>query len=167
MTDYEGVWYLAQAPGPNIALAPNVLSIGTTDRFVIPSQNDWGNSWNQVWTALPGGNSTTVPATGTSSPAATSGSHNSLSAGGIAGIAVAVVAVCAVAAGVLTYFWRKKAKESAREVEEQAHMSNVPNVVDHTDGKWRRVEMATGIGHDRIELPGGNDKIDGPLELAG
>ncbi|KAF4447800.1 hypothetical protein F53441_8704 [Fusarium austroafricanum] len=42
-------WWLAQAPGPNIQLTTNIVSIMKKDKTVSKGGNDWKASWNGVW----------------------------------------------------------------------------------------------------------------------
>ncbi|KAK8110299.1 uncharacterized protein PG998_006756 [Apiospora kogelbergensis] len=52
----SAVFFLAQAPGPNIAVAAeNPAAIAKTARTLAASNNDWKTSWDGVWTPLPGG----------------------------------------------------------------------------------------------------------------
>jgi hypothetical protein len=150
-TNYEGVWFLAQAPGPNIALAPNVLSIEPTDQFVLQSKNDWADSWSKTWVALPGNNSTSSTPASTSNGSGPVISQTSLSSSAKAGIAIAAVAVCALAVGAAELWWRQK----KRPIQQQALTGDGPfnGVADEVDGKWRRAEMDSGLQHAKIELP--------------
>lgn len=45
----QAVWWLAQAPGPNIGSQSSVMSIQDEDVTVVPSNNDWAASWKGVW----------------------------------------------------------------------------------------------------------------------
>jgi hypothetical protein len=48
-TSGNGSWFLAQAPGPNTSSEAVVMSIGLNDNYIIPSENDWEDSWSNNW----------------------------------------------------------------------------------------------------------------------
>ncbi|KAJ9165096.1 Acid protease [Coniochaeta hoffmannii] len=52
MADNHGVWFLAQAPGPNIGSQPQVLSIGAVDDTLQGSQQKWEDTWQGIWAPI-------------------------------------------------------------------------------------------------------------------
>jgi hypothetical protein len=153
-TNYEGVWFLAQAPGPNIALAPNVLSIEPTDRFVLESKNNWADSWSKTWVALPGNSSTSSNSASTSNTSRPGIPHTSfMSSSTKAGIAIAAVAGCALAAGAAGLWWRRKKGLIYQQALNHTGVGPVNLVAGEGDGKWRCTEMDSEPQHTNIELP--------------
>ncbi|KAH8678797.1 aspartic peptidase domain-containing protein [Tricladium varicosporioides] len=53
-TNRTGGWFLAQAPGPNTPTAAGAVvnSIQPSDRFIVPSNRSWFDSWNSTWTPV-------------------------------------------------------------------------------------------------------------------
>lgn len=51
-TNLNGVWFLAQAPGPNTPSTPVMTSIGSSDTSLASSSNQWIDSWKGSWTVL-------------------------------------------------------------------------------------------------------------------
>lgn len=110
----NGVWFLAQAPGPNTPTQAVVESIGLNDQYIIASTNEWVETWKGSWTVIDdesvSGNSTSLK------------TASGLDAGGKlrAGIAVGIVigAVAGVGVGIAMIFRlfrrRKVAKKSRR-----------------------------------------------------
>ncbi|KAK8047864.1 hypothetical protein PG996_015928 [Apiospora saccharicola] len=99
----SATYFLAQAPGPNIASADaadaNTAVIGRTARTLTASNNDWKTSWEGVWTPLPGGDGEESDPTTKAAPgngegdAAASGSSSSSgtrNAGLVTGLAVGI-----------------------------------------------------------------------------
>jgi hypothetical protein len=107
----QGVWWLAQAPGPNIAQQPNVQTIGSTDNTIVASSNDWKTSWENSWKPLKATTSATssASATSTTTNTAVASSSNGLSSGAEAGIGVGA-AVVVIAAVVTVLFLRRRRK---------------------------------------------------------
>ncbi|KAH8659918.1 aspartic peptidase domain-containing protein [Xylariales sp. PMI_506] len=73
----QSVWWLAQAPGPNIKYSA-VVAVEQNDVNIKASSNDWKESWSGSWVALSpaqasGGTSVGTP-TGTLTPTATTSS---------------------------------------------------------------------------------------------
>ncbi|RDL41037.1 Acid protease [Venustampulla echinocandica] len=94
----QGVWWLAQAPGPNIGSQITVQTIRDQDASISPSSNDWAASWKGVLVPFSGksaSTATTSPsaATNTASSLNTTNSSNGLTQGAKAGIG-AGIAVC-------------------------------------------------------------------------
>jgi hypothetical protein len=90
----QGVWWLAQAPGPNIGSQSNVQTIRDQDTSISPSSNDWAASWKGVLVPFSGRSASTT-ATNPASSSNTTNSSNGLSPGAKAGIG-AGIAVCAL-----------------------------------------------------------------------
>jgi len=101
----QGVWWLAQAPGPNIGTQITVQAIGDQDGSISPSSNDWADTWNGVLVPLTSQPGTTTPFeprprqsdTGLST-VAKAGIGAALAVGGLG-----IIALCA-------YFYRRKHK---------------------------------------------------------
>lgn len=115
--DGNGVFWLAQAPGPDIPTQANIQVIGNTDSAINGSTNDWAASWKDTWAALAHTGQSGSNATGTSNPDSPSSSPSSgpssspgssgLSVGAKAGIGVAA-AIGGIALIVLAVFlWRR------------------------------------------------------------
>ncbi len=105
-----GPWFLAQAPGPNIASDPQVVTIAPPDAYLASSATSWVDTWKDIWTPIEvaAEQPTPTPSTPAQQPSSTG-----LPVGAIVGIAVAAVAVL-VAAIVGVYFYtRRKAKRAA------------------------------------------------------
>ncbi|KAK6855656.1 aspartic peptidase domain-containing protein [Apiospora arundinis] len=108
----RGVFFLAQAPGPNIASVDgiaNTNAVAMGSKTLTPSNNDWKTSWEGAWTPLPGGdgeeNDPTTKASGNGSDDGGNGDGSAVThnVGLIAGLAVGVgggVSVLALAAFV-------------------------------------------------------------------
>lgn len=101
-TDGQGTWFMAQAPGPNTPSAPEGIatSMQASDRFVVPSTDNWVDTWKSTWKPIGADtvhvNSTTPGASASSSSKSASASAPSsrVSPGAIAGIAIG--ALCGV-----------------------------------------------------------------------
>ncbi|KFY16972.1 hypothetical protein V492_00981 [Pseudogymnoascus sp. VKM F-4246] len=102
----NGVWYLAQAPGPNTPTTIAPTAIQPTDNSITSSTTDWADTWSGFWTILDSPtstNSSTVPSDNT---AQSGGKLSKAAIGGIcAGAAVCLIAVLIV--GCLLYKRRK------------------------------------------------------------
>lgn len=48
----DGVWFLAQAPGPNTPSISNAMAIHPTDTYLTPSTNKWVDTWKGYWTPM-------------------------------------------------------------------------------------------------------------------
>ncbi|KAB5542366.1 aspartic-type endopeptidase-like protein [Coniochaeta sp. 2T2.1] len=115
MTDNHGVWFLAQAPGPNIASQPRVRSIGPLDNSLQQSQQIWEDTWQGIWAPFEENGEQPTP-TPTASPTPTPqesaprpdtpGPPIAL----IAGVTVGVLALAAIALGIFFLRRRKKRK---------------------------------------------------------
>lgn len=109
-----GLWFLAQAPGPNTAQTSQQVPLTTT---VSGSSNSWSDSWTGHWTPIKETTSTvnatnsTVPegpTTTTAPPAANSSSPGGLSTGAKAGIGVGCAAAVATIIAVALFVYRSR-----------------------------------------------------------
>jgi hypothetical protein len=166
-----GVWWLAQAPGPNISPQSNVQAIQDQDSAISSSSNDWAASWTRTWTPLVG-QSAASPSPSSSSAASKSLTSGGLSTGAKAGIG-AGVSVCTLAitclAGFLLYRWRHNRKEglsptplwTAGTADSGAPGTTLPNNKNRTSGIGP-AELNSHEFTPTYEL-----KADNPQELAG
>ena len=129
----QGVWWLAQAPGPNIGSQSNVQTIQDQDSTISASENNWITSWKDSWSILNESLATANGSTPNSTPSATNSTsstssssratHSSATSGGgistgaKVGIAVgaAVAAIAAVALGIFLVLRRRKRTKKATE----------------------------------------------------
>ncbi|KAH8897127.1 hypothetical protein GQ53DRAFT_760315 [Thozetella sp. PMI_491] len=108
----QGIWWLAQAPGPNIGSQSNIQSIRDQDTSISSSSNDWAASWKGVLVPF-SGQLASPTATDPASSSNTRNSSNGLSPEAKAGIGVAS-AVCGLGtifACVLLYRRKHNRKE--------------------------------------------------------
>ncbi|KAI4151203.1 MAG: hypothetical protein L6R39_002085 [Caloplaca ligustica] len=110
----RGLFYLAQAPGPNTARTPQQQEFNTT---LSSSTNTWSDTWAGHWTPISETrstiNSTNGTATATASGAAattSSAAKEGLSTGAKAGIGLGCAAVLALVAGVGLYLSRSRSR---------------------------------------------------------
>jgi hypothetical protein len=105
-SNHNGVWWLAQAPGPNTPSVPTQVYIQDSDRNIVSSSASWLDTWKDTWTPI-GSTGGPSSATSTSSPSPGS-SGTSLSTGAIAGIGTgaAIAALALIALGI--FFVRKR-----------------------------------------------------------
>ena len=109
-------WYLAQAPGPNVASQPDPVAIGNTTT-VTSSTNVWGDTWKDIWKPLAADASS--PSNSTATPVPPPGG---LSGGAIAGIVIGVlIGVGALIAGALFLYIRRRRR--GRGLENQPMMA--------------------------------------------
>jgi hypothetical protein len=154
----QGIWWLAQAPGPNVGSQPNAVPIQTTDQTIAASANDWKASWDGYWKALPGPSSpTTTIATMPSSTSSQVGSTSSssiptsgLSMGAKAGIGAGVggAALIAIIAGIVLFLRRRNAKSSSSSQMELNTQAYEPYPEDDTMQKY------AGQGYGPSEMNG-------------
>ncbi|CAI6080994.1 unnamed protein product [Clonostachys chloroleuca] len=110
-------WWIAQAPGPNIPTASNVLQIATTDETIRKSDTSWEDSWKGVWKEV-----------NTTSDDSTSSNDNEggLSTGAKAGIGAGVgVVSCLLILGAV-YFWKRR-QESQSQGQNEAQINDQSN----------------------------------------
>jgi len=111
----SGVWFLAQAPGPNTPSDNPPTSINPTDNSIVGSTSSWKDTWKGAWTVL---NSTNPPEDGSNQSKKTGG----LSHGAIAGIVVGTIAglsLCGLAAWCLHQRRTHSPKPSSDETRER------------------------------------------------
>lgn len=112
--DNIGVWWLAQAPGPNIPKEDNRRTIRDQDITIYASNNEWKDTWKGFWTPLTPsvvGNEPTE-----SSPSSSSVDEHSppdyvetgLSTGQAVGIAVGSALFGVLALSLCAYFIRRR-----------------------------------------------------------
>ncbi|KAF4632153.1 hypothetical protein G7Y89_g5982 [Cudoniella acicularis] len=163
-TDNNGVWFLAQAPGPNTPSITGavVTPIQPSDRFVVPSNNDWIDTWKNTWKPIGTevvnvntSNTTSVQST----PQPSQSVSQALSVGAIAGIITAAFAsICFLCIGI--YFLRKRSvdKNAANKPDEsdilhykefESHYSSLYNG-KNTAGFGPR-EMDSGLQRTEME----------------
>lgn len=107
----NGVWFLAQAPGPNTPTTLAPTQIQPTDNSIVSSTTGWADTWSGFWTILDNptsGNTTTIPSDNTTQ------SGGGLSKAAIGGICAAAV-VCLITALIAGYLLRKRRKEKPAE----------------------------------------------------
>jgi hypothetical protein len=161
----QSLWWLAQAPGPNIAQQPNIQNIGPTDSIITASSNDWKTSWENSWKVLPATTSATssAPATNTATSTTTAGASSSsgLSAGAETGIGLgaAVVVVAAILA-ILLFLRRRKASRYAA-TQSQSPFASGHNLTPYSDNS--RSSKYAGAGFGPAEVNGQRE----PREMEG
>lgn len=102
-TNHHGVWWLAQAPGPNTPSVPVTVGIMAGDRFVVPSANTWLDSWKGVWTPI----GATEALAGNGSGTAGSDAKGGLSTAVKVGVATAVSFAVVFLIVVLFFYLRR------------------------------------------------------------
>jgi hypothetical protein len=131
----NGVWFLAQAPGPNTPSDNAATTIGPDDNFIVGSTNSWSDTWNGAWTVIdststsPGNNApTTAPGKPSSSPKA------EISKGTITGIVVGVtIGLIVVAVAAFVLFKRQRRNRAQRAL--PAHFSIRPEMDSNFAGE--------------------------------
>jgi hypothetical protein len=116
-SDLNGLWFLAQAPGPNTPSTAVVTPIGFSDTSINSSSNQWIDSWKGSWTVLdePSSSSNTTSTGSDASPSATSTSNNLGTKGAASGVSHSAIAgivlgCVAVALGLLSFFLIRRRK---------------------------------------------------------
>ncbi|EPE36916.1 Acid protease [Glarea lozoyensis ATCC 20868] len=116
----QGVWWLAQAPGPNIGSQTSVQTIKDQDATISPSSNDWVASWKSVLVPLTvdsaGTATTNSTATNTTSSSDTEKPTSRLTTGAKAGIGagIAVLVLGIIAFGVFIFLYLRKKKSHSK-----------------------------------------------------
>ncbi len=127
------VWWLAQAPGPNISTQPRIVSIGVADSSITASESDFADSWKGNWntTTATSANASSTSGSSSTSPTSSSGSSSGLSAGAKAGIGLgAAIGVIGLGiAGVLLMKRHRSSTEARGEgvTEQQFTTDKTPN----------------------------------------
>jgi hypothetical protein len=151
----DGLWFLAQAPGPNTPSLSPLTSIFPGDKTLKGADNGWEDSWKGYWKdGIDGDGNAIVPAGSTASGNGTGADiaptlpDSALSRGVIAGIAVGAVggvAVIAVLACLL--YSRARRRQAEREnvnLFAEAHLGN--------DGLAGVCDRYAGQGYGPTEL---------------
>jgi hypothetical protein len=143
----DGVWWLAQAPGPNTPSRTISTAIAPTDNYVMASDSRWVDSWRGAWTVI--GTSTAIngsTSTGTSPNSETTTNSNSnntagisvaLSTGAIVGISISVVAIIALVAAGIIFVTRRARSQAVQQFEDgsKAH-TNSSHSSTGSGGSW-------------------------------
>ncbi|KAE8444952.1 hypothetical protein EG329_014079 [Mollisiaceae sp. DMI_Dod_QoI] len=166
--DGNGVWFLAQAPGPNTPTQNPATGIGAKDNSIVGSTSVWKDTWTGAWTVL-GSTNTSTGGTTTTTPSksSTAASKTGLSTGATAGIAVGITipALAAMAAAFFFYKRHRAAKNksqgsSERETSQTTGTGRYDQAEVGTDPGFRGSYKTSGYGPR--ELEGGNYTIPPP-----
>lgn len=132
---YQGSWFLAQPPGPNIPGTTTVVTINTENNTVSSSSSDWESSWKGVWKELPA-----ILASNTSTPMrrADRRGSNGLSMGVNAGITVGVLAAAIIVILLVAWWLQGCRKLTLPVVQRQGRKQEQPNRVYDMDNTERR-----------------------------
>lgn len=112
MTDNHGVWFLAQAPGPNIGSQPQVTRIEALDNVLQQSQQKWEDTWQGIWAPITENGEQPTPTPPTPGDPAPKSSDAGPPVGLIVGVTVGVVAVAAIAVAVFLKMRKRKKRET-------------------------------------------------------
>ncbi|KAL5323502.1 hypothetical protein ACEPPN_008039 [Leptodophora sp. 'Broadleaf-Isolate-01'] len=154
----QGVWWFAQAPGPNVGSQSTVQTIKDQDTAITSSPNDWAASWAGFLVPLnsqslqPSNTTGSSPVSSSSPEKGDSASSSAgMSVGAKAGIGIGAAALVLGIIGLCVFFWHRKRKE-----------------------KKATPEMALAPGArvsnmESVASPGGNYRTGGyaPTELHG
>lgn len=162
-TNENGVWFLAQAPGPNTPSTAVVTSIGFSDTSIAASPNQWIDSWKGSWTVLdeqsPSGYITASSPSSSSAAANNGGSKSTgaaatrLTAGEIAGIVAGCVVLIAALA-LLSFFCIRRRKARTALILADVH-SETKHDYPLTSAQLERVELESANTYSRVELAAG------------
>ena len=153
---YNGEWYLAQAPGPNIPTLPSGVPFGST--VSSPPSNDWADTWKGYWTPLPTSSasnsaasrpastsiSTIIPSP---SPGSSSG-RGGLSDGAKAGIGGGIAVAALIAIGAAVFLIRKRRTNPVQSSQQKA-LFNQGGIELRHQGFGH--DVLTGQGHQPEE----------------
>ncbi|TPX07048.1 uncharacterized protein E0L32_011036 [Thyridium curvatum] len=155
MDNFQGLWFLAQAPGPNLAPAPRVVTIGAAAEILTPSENEWAQSWEGTWSPIEEDGqrlqtSTPVP-TATSTPGVTK--SQSTSSGLIAGVTVGVVVFLAgLGAGLLLWCRKKETHVDVRR-DDITGGNDLPEVDERHHVNPQRMGLLEYMHKNQMQLP--------------
>ncbi|KAF4627049.1 hypothetical protein G7Y89_g11108 [Cudoniella acicularis] len=143
--DGNGVWFLAQAPGPNMPSQNEVTTIAAKNTTIVGSANSWQDTWKGVWTVLDSTSTSTGGANSTggaasTTPSSTGSPANGLPTGAIAGIAVGAGALLLIAVLAAVFFYRRSLAAKKQSAE--------PSGTDPVDD---RNISTSGSGHLRSD----------------
>lgn len=159
MTNNQGLWFLAQAPGPNIGSQPQVLSIGPVDKALQPSQQTWEDTWQDIWTPIADdGQPTSTSVSAAKNPGAT-GSPTGL----IVGLTIGLVALAAIAGAVFYMLRRRKNKRMGVYA---TAWSSEPNPPSPPEKGWRP-GLIEQLRRHRLSVPRELAAGEVAAELAG
>ncbi|RDL40001.1 uncharacterized protein BP5553_04341 [Venustampulla echinocandica] len=165
----NGLWFLAQAPGPNTPSNPTPVAISPTDNTITASTVDWKDTWKGTWKLVESPSNTTTSGNSTSgssseSPSSTPSAPKSprLSKGAIAGIAIAVVLGLAGAVGVAFFIWRRQRKNSKPKPQLS---TNGPDPLGEAPPRFPTSrEEYRSSGYGPRELDAGNESFHKPYK---
>ncbi|KAL3418549.1 aspartic-type endopeptidase [Phlyctema vagabunda] len=111
--NHEGVWVLAQAPGPNTPSLPSVAAIDTKQKSIAASENIWVDTWKDTWTPI-GPPTINIPSSNNNStaPIAPPPTKKGLLKGFVVGIVAS--AIIGLGLCVFGFVWLKKKRNSRR-----------------------------------------------------
>jgi hypothetical protein len=116
----NGVWFLAQAPGPNTPSDTPATTIGPTDDFIIGSDNSWVGSWKGAWTVLSSTNNSSSGGTSTSSPKSNSSTNQVTSSGLFHGAIFGIISALGVLNScIAVILWIYRRRRQSSKVEQQ------------------------------------------------
>lgn len=136
------VWWLAQAPGPNIQQSSNLVNIQPGDWEIQSSSSNWADTWKGSWKALTEEEASGSKPVDASKPTAGSptpsdivnevGEEHDSSIQGLGaekkvGIAIGTVAALAVLVGFAFFCWRRKKAQEAEAAKKGFHVYHVYN----------------------------------------
>jgi hypothetical protein len=157
----NGVWFIAQAPGPNTPSENPATVIGAEDATIVGSTNTWKDSWHGAWTVLES-STTGGAATPTSSTSPSPGPHKSgLSTGAIVGIVVGVLALALIVVLVAVFIYKRS--HAAKEQSPEASGMDIYNDMRGEPGP-REPYKSSGFGPSELETGYIPRK---PIEMAG
>lgn len=164
MTNYDGYWFLAQAPGPNIAPVPKVVTIGVNDSTLLPSANTWIDSWLGYWLPIAEDGTKSAPnsttnAMLTSSSGSKDNNTTSMSTAFEVGIGMAAAAVAlAMTAGVVLFVRKEKRRSRTGKSTQpglESHKDMVPHPIHNQDRKSTAVPCPSELSGSQLsELHG-------------
>lgn len=106
----QRVWWLGQAPGPNIQSSAQIVSISSDTDVIESSSNNWEESWSGIWkVSEEETESTSTPTPTPSSPSDNDNDDSGMSTGAMTGIGVGVgAAALLIIGGVAFWCWRRR-----------------------------------------------------------
>ncbi|KUJ07825.1 uncharacterized protein LY89DRAFT_691514 [Mollisia scopiformis] len=157
--DGAGVWFLAQAPGPNTPSSNPLTVIGAKDSGIVGSDVSWAETWKGSWSVLgaAGSASTAVSNSSSSSNGSSSHGREKVGVGVIVGIVVGALVVVVALSLTLLYYKRQKAK---KEILETAGTVSYGPIGEITAGPYKD----SGYGPRELEA---KYELAKPVEMAG
>jgi hypothetical protein len=148
MTNFDGVWFLAQTPGPRIPPAARPIEIGAADRFIEPSTQAWTDTWDGIWKVIGGANSSSsaAPANSSGSDGGPSAGSGKVSVATLAGGVLGGMFFLIIALFVALLACRRRRKRSSKQ--KFAPPSIADHSTDQTDHETLKAELqAQSITH--------------------